>query len=115
LNTHRSISTVYTYSKYLPMQKVDDIKELLYKVERSYAAARTGNIAALQEKIWDEPAIANEAIQQFLSDLAFDLNFYESNERDRDEALGYYGDERLLTIISRAIEKTEAFLHSPAS
>lgn len=97
------------------MQKIDDIRELLFKVERSYAGARAGHIAALQEKIWDEPAIADEAIQQFLSDLAFDLNFYERDERDRDEALGYYGDERLLTIITRAIKKTEALPHSPTN
>lgn len=94
------------------MKKVKEIKELLYKIQRSYASERAALIAAMQEKIWNDPVIEDEPMQQFLSDLAFDLNFYEPNAKDRDEGLGYYGDPRFMGIIHNAIEKVE--LHLPA-
>ena len=46
----------------------------------------------------------------FLQDLAGDLNFYEPVERDRDSALGYYDDSRLLELTGAALKKIESFL-----
>jgi hypothetical protein len=47
-----------------------------------------------------------------LSDLASDLNFYEPLERDRDEALGYFGDEKLLALTSETLKKIDKQLTS---
>lgn len=83
-------------------QQLEDIKTLLSKIERSYAAQRAEAISDLQNKIWDEPEVENEDLAFMLSTLAGDLNFYEPIERDREEELGYYGDEKLLQLISDA-------------
>ena len=50
----------------------------------------------------------DEDIQQIFSDLAYDLNFYD-NEPDRDEALGYYGDDKLQEVVTTAIKNIEAY------
>jgi len=91
---------------------IDQLKELirlLNTIERTTASVRSENIGRLQDKIWDEPALQNEELY-FLQELAGDLNFYEPVEKDRDEALGYYGDKRLLELTSAAVKKNEAYL-----
>ena len=86
---------------------LEEIKSLLNKIKRSYAAERFATIGELQEKIWDGPEIENEDFRYLLSDLASDLNFYEPVERDRDESLGYYGDEKLMQLIENILDKIE--------
>ena len=83
--------------------------DLLNKIERTYASERSKTIGELQNKIWDAPELQNEELD-FLQELAGDLNFYEPIERDRDTALGYYDDDRLLELTGAALKKTESFL-----
>ena len=92
------------------MQQLKDIKALLDKIERTYAAERSATIGQLQEKIWDESEFENEDLRDLLADLASDLNFYEPVERDRDEALGYFGDEKLLELTRQALKKIDTHL-----
>jgi hypothetical protein len=94
------------------MQQLNEIKALLNKIERIYAFERSATIGQLQNKIWDEPEIENEELRDLLSDLASDLNFYEPLERDRDEALGYFGDEKLLALTSETLKKIDKQLTS---
>jgi len=89
-----------------------EIVALLNKLERTYASERSKTIGELQNKIWDEPALQVEELY-FLQDLAGDLNFYEPIERDRDTALGYYDDDRLLELTGAAIKKIESLLAAP--
>ncbi|HUS00269.1 MAG TPA: hypothetical protein VMY77_00995, partial [Chitinophagaceae bacterium] len=63
----------------------------------------------LQNMILDEPDMPGEDIQQIFSDLAYDLNFYEDDPRDRNEELGYYGDDKLVAVVDTAIKKIEAY------
>src|SRR5215204_4290533 len=86
-----------------------EIIALLNKIERTYASERSKTIAKLQNKIWDEPELQNEELY-FLQDIAGDLNFYEPIEKDRDIALGYYDDDRLLELTGTALKKIESFL-----
>ena len=86
-----------------------EVIALLNKIERTYASERSKTIGELQNKIWDEPGLQNEELY-FLQDLAGDLNFYEPVERDRDAALGYYDDDRLLQLTGTAGKKIESFL-----
>ena len=89
--------------------QLKELATLLNKIERTYATERSKTIGELQNKIWDEPALQNEELY-FLQDLAGDLNFYEPVERDRDSALGYYDDSRLLELTGAALKKIESFL-----
>ena len=89
--------------------QLKELATLLNKIERTYATERSKTIGELQNKIWDEPTLQTEELY-FLQDLAGDLNFYEPVERDRDTALGYYDDERLLELTGTAQKKIESFL-----
>ena len=94
-----------------PTAQLKELVVLLNKIERTYASERSKAIDQLQNKIWDEPALQSEELY-FLQDLAGDLNFYEPVERDRDLALGYYDDNRLLELTGVALKKMEALLAS---
>jgi hypothetical protein len=89
--------------------QLKELANLLNKIERTYATDRSKIISELQNKIWDEPTLQNEELY-FLQDLAGDLNFYEPVERDRDTALGYYDDERLLELTGAALKKIDSLL-----
>ena len=89
--------------------QLKELATLLNKIERTYASERSKTIGQLQNKIWDEPALQNEELY-FLQDLAGDLNFYEPVERDRDLALGYYDDNRLLELTGAALKRIESLL-----
>jgi len=89
--------------------QLKELATLLNKIERTYATDRSKTISELQNKIWDEPTLQNEELY-FLQDLAGDLNFYEPVERDRDSALGYYDDNRLLELTGAALKKIESLL-----
>jgi len=89
--------------------QLKEVTALLNKIERTYASERSKTISELQNKIWDEPGLQNEELY-FLQDLAGDLNFYEPVERDRDAALGYYDDDRLLQLTGTAGKQIESFL-----
>jgi hypothetical protein len=89
--------------------QLKEVIALLNKIERTYASERSKTIGELQNKIWDEPELQNEELY-FLQVLAGDLNFYEPVERDRDAALGYYDDDRLLELTGTALKKIESFL-----
>ena len=89
--------------------QLKEVIALLNKIERTYASERSKTIGQLQNKIWDEPELQNEELY-FLQDLAGDLNFYEPIEKDRDRALGYYDDDRLLELKSAALKNIESFL-----
>ncbi len=78
-----------------------------YASKTNIGADRFGRkklIKEFQEKVWnsetpDEPGF------EILSELAFDLDFYEPDEKRRREDFSYYGDERLNTEIELAIQK----------
>ena len=89
--------------------QLQEVTALLNKIERTYASERSKTISELQNKIWDEPGLQNEELY-FLQDLAGDLNFYEPVERDRDAALGYYDDDKLLQLTGAAGKQIESFL-----
>ena len=91
------------------IEQLKNVVVLLNKIERTYASERSKTIGQLQNKIWNEPELQNEELD-FLQELAGDLNFYEPVERDRDTALGYYDDDRLLELTGAALKNIESFL-----
>lgn len=60
-------------------------------------------IDEFQQQIWDDQN-ANE----ILSELAYDLDFYEPNEKLRRESESYYGDDKLEELLNSAIQKLKA-------
>lgn len=59
-------------------------------------------ISEFQELIWN-----NENASEILSELAYDLDFYEPNEELRKEDPSYYGDDRLEEEIKSVIQKLQ--------
>lgn len=91
------------------MVHLKEVVIMLNKIERTYASERSKTIAQLQNTIWDEPELQNEALY-FLQELAGDLNFYEPIGKDRDTTLGYYDDNKLLELTAAALKKIGPFL-----
>ena len=61
---------------------------------------RTALIKEFQELIWND-----ENANMILSELAYDLDFYEPSEELRNQDKSYFGDERLEAEIRSAIQK----------
>jgi hypothetical protein len=59
----------------------------------------------VQSRIWDDKIIDDEALNSILSELAYDLDFYEPNEELRKESSNYYGNDYLHTLIQESINK----------
>ena len=71
---------------------------------------REALINEFQEKVWNGTGYsANERINEILSELAYDLDFYESNEEWRKEDPSYYGEERLKQEIYSVLKKLEEY------
>ena len=66
---------------------------------------RTKLIKEFQDEVWNDESIQDEKLNEILSELAYDLDFYEPNEEWRKESISYYGDERLEKEIKSAIQK----------
>ncbi len=90
-------------------KQLKEILSLLKKIERTYASQRSQTISLLQNKIWDTPELQKEELY-FLQDFAGDLNFYEPIEKERDTALGYYDDTKLLALTSETINTIQTLL-----
>ena len=65
-------------------------------------------IKEFQDEVWNDESIQNETLNEILSELAYDLDFYEPNEEWRKESLSYYGDDRLEKVVKTAIQKLQA-------
>ena len=50
-------------------------------------------IRKFQDEVWNDESIQDETLNEILSELAYDLDFYEPNEEWRKESLSYYGDD----------------------
>ena len=57
-------------------------------------------IKEFQDLIWND-----ENADEVLSELAYDLDFYEPNDELRKEELSYYGDQQLEKEIKTVIQK----------
>lgn len=75
------------------------ILELILKDKNN----RSSLIKQFQELVWND-----ENANEILSELAYDLDFYEPNEQWRKEDPSYYGDNRLEVEIKSAIQKLQA-------
>ena len=89
---------------------LENIRNLLVKVQSSNKVERDTFIAEIQNLIWNDETMTNETINDVLTDIAHILDFYESNINFRMEDPSFYGDEQLEIQIKAAIVKIEKFL-----
>jgi hypothetical protein len=72
----------------------------------SDAKQRAVLINEFQARMWNGNGYGNdENINNILSELAYDLDFYEPNEEWRKESHSYYGEERFKYEVQCALQK----------
>ena len=88
---------------------LEELKILLYKIQSVYDSHRERYIKEFQEKVWNDETIQNEEINEMLTEIAYDLDFYDPNKEKRKEFHGYYGSDRLSDEIKSAIDRLEKY------
>jgi len=88
---------------------LDDIEKLLIQAKTSIREERFAYIQKAQNLIWDDESIKDEILNEILTGIAYDLDFYEPNEEWRKEDPSYYGDKRLKQEIKHALRKIEIY------
>ena len=83
------------------------IIELLHSILQAKYPNRIELIEEFQDIIWSDKNIQNELLNDILSELAYDLDFYEPREEWRKESPSYYGDCKLEKVIHFAIQKIQ--------
>ncbi|PGH40574.1 MAG: hypothetical protein CRN43_02190 [Candidatus Nephrothrix sp. EaCA] len=87
---------------------VEIIQSLNYILDAQHTE-RTGLVKKFQSGIWNDENIQDEKLNDILSELAYDLDFYEPNDEWKKESPNYYGDECLEELIKLGIEKIEKY------
>jgi len=54
-------------------------------------------------------SIAESGLNEILSELAYDLDFYEPNEEERNEDFCLYGNDRLYENVKIGIERLKEY------
>lgn len=89
------------------MKSTVEIIECLNKILSESEPVRTELIKSFQNEVWDDESIKDEALNEILSELAYDLDFYEPNQEWRREDPSYYGDDILDEVVKTAIQKLQ--------
>lgn len=84
------------------------IREKLSAMISASTAERVKLIDALQQEVWSNDRDSNDPEMAILLDLAYDLGYYEPNEKLRAEDPSFYGDERLREEVSSALIRLDA-------
>ena len=66
--------------------------------------SRTSLIHQFQEAVWNELEFDDKELEDVLTTLAYDMDFYEPNSDLRKESVNYFGDERLSDEVNRVIK-----------
>ena len=66
-------------------------------------------VKEFQNEIWNDEIEQDIKLNKILTELAYDLDFYEPNEQWRKESPNYYSDERLKEIVKSGIKKIEEY------
>ena len=83
------------------------IERLKALVDRRFELA--ARIPDVQQAIWSTAEAGEDDVRwEILRDLAYDLDYYQPDERVRAGDTSLYGDERALSEIKEALAKLEA-------
>ena len=75
----------------------------------SQSPNRTELVKKFQNEIWIDEEIQDEKLSEILSELAYDLDYYEPNETRKKESPNYYDDERLDELIKLGVHRIEDY------
>ncbi|QRO51552.1 hypothetical protein NQ494_00660 [Butyricimonas virosa] len=82
-----------------------ELIKLLQCILEAESPSKDELIREFQEEVWNDESVQDSKLNEVLSELAYDLDFYESNDRWRENNLGYYGNDKLKNIMKNAIQK----------
>ena len=85
-----------------------ELKKILHEIYYN-SANRSKFIKLYQDQIWNDVLIEDEELNETLTAAAYDLDFYEPDDKLRRESSSYYGDEKLLNILNSLNKKIEGF------
>lgn len=88
---------------------LNNIVKLLFEAYNSQGKERESKIKKVQELIWEDQTINDEKLNDILTDIAYNLDFYEPNEEWRKENPSFYGDEKLEKEIRGSLKKIDAY------
>lgn len=91
------------------MKTTAEIMQFLNYILEAPQPQRKVLVKKFQSEIWNDETIQNERLNEILSELAYDLDFYEPNEEWKKESPNYFGDERLQELIKLGIQKIEEY------
>jgi hypothetical protein len=89
------------------MKSNAELIQLLQTVLVSEHRIKQELIKEFQDEVWNDESIQDETLNEILSELAYDLDFYEHNEEWRKESLSFYDDYRLEEVVKTAIQKLQ--------
>jgi len=78
---------------------------MLHAILELQHSKRAKLIKQFQEEVWYDEATQDEKLNEILSEIAHDLDFYEPDEEERNKEPSFYGDDRLTLEIKSAIQK----------
>ena len=84
------------------------LKEKLIQIISADEDERVRLIREFQDDVWNFAGDNESAETAILSDLAYDLDFYEPNEELRKEDISFYGEKRLKDEIMATLSNLEA-------
>ena len=94
----------------------DDIEEKVLKfLRKSIFENKIDNsmLKAFQNFVFNTDKISeNPEIQEIMSELAYDLDYYESNEEFRREDPSFFGEDKALELIKESYKKITTVLIS---
>jgi hypothetical protein len=90
--------------------KAVELIQLLQSILEAQHSNRAKLVIEFQHKVWNEENLPDKKLNELLSGLAYDLDFYESNEEWRKESPNYFGDEKLENLIKSEIDKIKALV-----
>lgn len=91
------------------MKSTVEIINLLNYILDAQLSERANLVIELQNVIWNDESIHDDKLNEILSELAYDLDFYEPNEEWKKESPNYYGDKRLNEILKQGIRQIEKY------
>lgn len=89
------------------MKSTIEIIEKLAAILSEKGVVRIELIKSFQNEIWEDESINDEILNEILSEITYDLDFYEPNEEWRKEDPSYYGDDKLEVVVKKAIQKLQ--------
>jgi len=81
--------------------------QLLQSILKVENPDRENIVKKFQNKVWNDKNIQDKYISDILSELAYDLDFYEPNLQLQEESPNFFGDDKLEILVKEGIKKLQ--------